>query len=214
MIELVNGYVLFPHALDWSNGPEWQRTWETYFSDGLTGAQSRYSTRNQPLRRIDWDVMTVDEVESAKLDDRIRAAKKSGKACAPYWGRGSTQSVATNNVTVTLNAPAWPWAVNDYIFLMDEFRNYDVRQINGVAGAVLTLSLAVSRTYAAGLLCWPLLFGKLIADDLEATTSWHMLPRLGLQETKSPASTQIGALAPPPGTGISVWKIGTTFVVQ
>lgn len=216
MIELVNGYVLFPHAAQWADGPNWQRTWEAYFADGLTGAQSRYGTRNQPLRRLEWDVMTADAVETAKLDDRIRAARKSGKACAPYWGRGSTQSVATNNVTVTLTAPAWTWAVNDYVFLMDEFRNYDVRQLSGVnlGGDVLTLSQPVSRTYAAGLPAWPLIFGKLLADDMEANTSWHAIPTLAIQETKSPASTQIGAVGPDAGDGIGVWKLEDTFIVQ
>jgi hypothetical protein len=216
MIELVNGYVLFPHAPDWDNAPEWQRTWETYFSDALTGAQSRYGVRNQPLRRLDWTVGAFDLVENSKLDDRIRAAKKSGKACVPYWGRGSKQLSATNNLTVTLDAPAWSWAVNDYIFLMDEFRNYDVRQLNAVniGGDVLTLSLAVSRTYAAGLLCWPMLFGKLLADDMEATTNWHGQPNFGLQELKSPASTQVGVVPAVTGDGIGVWKLEDTFIVQ
>ena len=45
-VELVNGYVLLPHAPDWNVKPQFRREWRTSIADGVTGAEDRLSFRH------------------------------------------------------------------------------------------------------------------------------------------------------------------------
>jgi len=212
-VETINGHVLFPHAPNWETEPDWQRSWQTFISDAVAGQESRFGMRDQALTRLDWTVLALDLQERARLEDRMLAAKKSGKACAPHWGRASMLASPVTSTTVTVAATVWPWAVDDYLFLMDDFRNYDARKILTVAGNVLTLTAAVSRTYAAGLQVWPLIYGKFVADSMDGVTSHHGETALGIQELRSPATATVGTMGSA-GTGVGGWKVGTTLVVS
>lgn len=212
-VELVNGHVLLPHPANWATAPEWSRRWESVIADGVTGPESRNALRVLPRAKLSWSVSPKDNVEQNQLDDRMRQAAKSGLACAPYWGRSAQLAAAVTSVTVTVVATVWPWAVGDFVFLLDAARNHDVRTISAVAGNVLTISAPVSRTYAAGRPVWPLMFGKFVPQDVTALTSQRGEARLEISELAAPANATVGEIIPVAGQGVGVWVIGTTLAV-
>ncbi|HWY74821.1 MAG TPA: hypothetical protein VN281_04355 [Verrucomicrobiae bacterium] len=217
MVDLVNGSVLFAHRADWQTPPTWQRTWSTGITESILGNEARAATRQNARISLTWTVAPRTLQEQSELDDRIRAALKSGNACTPYHGRGSPISADVTNVTVNLADATWPWAIGDYIFLQDDAMNWDVRQLTNVTGggATLTLGAAVSRTYpvANGLYVFPLLFGKLSVKDVSLITNWHGEVSLTLQELTSRDAAQLGGNVNHSGAGIGWMTVGTTNIV-
>lgn len=211
-MDLVNGHILIPHRANWATLPEWQRVWLTEITPGITGPESRSAPRAHPLVSLSWLVTPRDLQEQARLDDRLRAAQKAGLACAPCWGRGVPLAADALNDQVELEPNPWAWRAGDYLFFADADWNYEVGQIEAVTGATLTLVAPLSRLYPAGRLVWPVLFGKLAAEELAALTAGRGEVKLTLQELVSPASLPIGAL-PPAGEGIGTMIVGTDFEV-
>jgi hypothetical protein len=212
-VNLINDFVLFPNPANWADAPTWKRIWETEVSESVTGAESRNALRSQPRVTLSWLITPRTLPEQLQLDDRLRAAAKSGKACAPLWGRASILAANVTNTTVNLSAPSWNWRVGDYIFFLDTNGNYDVRQLSAVIGAAFTLSQTVSRTYLAGSQVWPILFGKFSSENMEAVTSWHGSVNVTIQEMTPSGSAVVGSFTNGSDVGIGVMKIGSTFIV-
>jgi hypothetical protein len=184
-VELVNGFVLLPHAPDWNVKPQFRREWRSKVADAVTGAEDRLSFRHLPLRGVDFQVTPFTFEEHRRLLARVLAAKKSGWAAVPLWGRGSVLAVPASGDSVTLaSEDAWPWAVDDFAFFSNlepsDPDAYEVRQVAGVAGATLTLDQALARTYRR--FCWPVLLGRFRCDDLKTLTSRHGSVRISLLE--------------------------------
>lgn len=218
-ITLVNNHVLFPHAPNWEAPPEWRRRWESEVSGAVTGHEARQALRTVPRRALSWAVTPWTAQEENALEDRIRAASKSGLACTPYWGRGTVLASDCTGTAVGLAADHWSWTVGDHIFLLDATDStapvFNVRQISALTNQQhFTLGAVVSRTFAAGLMVWPLLFGKLRAEGLSQATACRAGVRLRIEEQISPASVPVGEVMPPAGIGIGVMAIGTTFTVH
>jgi hypothetical protein len=216
-VTLINSHVLIPDSPNWRTEPAWSRAWQTQVAGGVTGAESRTAVRMAPRVSLRWTVMSLTLQDHWQLDDRIRAALKLGLACAPYWGRGIKLALDLTADLCTLTSDLWPWAEDDYIFLLDAFGLWEVRQIIAVAGAVLTLDDDVARTYTAPLLVWPLLYGELKAD-MSALTSWHADVPLELREYSAPESAVVvGDYTPPdPDEDLAIpeMAVGSTFVVR
>lgn len=218
MVTLINSHVLFPHAPNWAERPKWSRAWETGLSGGVTGAESRQSLRAVPRVSLQWVITPVTLAEQQQLDDRVLAAKKSGLACAPYWGRASVLQAAGSTDELTLQPPVWTWAEDDYLFLLDEsdLENpvYNLRQVTGVGagGEQITLDSAVSQTFPAGSLVWPIFFGKFTGEDFKAAHGRRAGFQIKIAEMTSPQSQTVGdAIVVNPGIGTAI--IGSTFVV-
>lgn len=212
-IDIIDGHVLIPHRANWGEQPDWQRAWRTEIGGGLVGHESRIAPRVAPRIRLSWTISARELQDRALLEARLIAARKRGKACTPYWGRSCVlaTAVAANSTTVTIEPTPWTWTKGDWMFLMDAAGDFDVRQILNDGPVTQTLTQPVSRTYAAGLQVWPMLFGRLIAEELPAETSHRGHIRCSLQENVAPASVAIGTFAT--GTGIGWMRIGSTFVV-
>lgn len=218
-VELINDHVLFPQRANWAVDPEWSRAWETQVTNGLKGPESRTGLRAVPRVTLKWVPSIKNLQQLAQLDDQVRAALKSGKACCPYWGRASRLSLDCTAAAATLQATPWPWEVNDWIFFLDQdTREFNVRQVTNVAGLVLTLQAAVTRTFRANTLVWPLLFGKLTQATLAAETSRHGAYPIAITEnTPAAAIEPVGEYTPPdpnPDLGIPDMEIGTSFIVR
>ncbi len=212
-VDLINNHILLPHRADWATPPTFQRAWQTDVAESILGNEARAGLRACPRISLTWMLSKRTQPEQQELDDRIRAALKNGKACAPYHGRGSLLTADCNNVTVNLADTSFGWKVNDWVFFQDDLLNYNFRQVNVVAGAVLTLGAAVSQTFPAGSMVWPILFGKLTAKDMEAVTDWHSSTSLTLQELISRDTVPIGGAVNTSGAGIGWMRIGTTNIV-
>ena len=181
-VELVNGFVLLPHAPDWNVKPQFRREWRSSIADAVTGQEDRLSFRHLPLHGIEFQVTPYTLEEYRRLLARVLAAKQSGWAAVPLWGRGSVLAVPASGDVVTLaSEDAWAWSVDDYVFFSNlEPDAYEVRQVVGVTGASLTLDQALSRTYKR--FCWPMVLGRFRCDDLRTLTSHHGSVRMSVLE--------------------------------
>jgi hypothetical protein len=212
-VQLVNGHVLFPHRANYGELPQWERRWQNEVVDSEFGQESRFALREVPRVMIKWKVTSADIAENSQLADRILAAKKSGLACAPYWGRGSELAAIVSGSTIEIEASLWPWAQDDYCLLIDASGNFEVGQLAGVAGSTLTLTGPVARPYHSGGFVWPLIFGQFAADGLSALTARFGEATLTIVELTSPDTVGIGTPSPGPD-GIGEWIIEDTFVCQ
>jgi hypothetical protein len=184
-VELVNGFVLFPHAPDWNVKPQFRREWRTSVADAVTGTEDRLNFRHLPLRGVEFQVTPFTLEEHRKLLARVLAAKKSGWAAVPLWGRGSVLASPASGDSATLaSETAWPWAADDYLFFSNlepgDPDAYEVRQVESAATGVLTLDQTLTRTYRR--FCWPILFGRFRGDSLQILTSYHGSVRISVLE--------------------------------
>lgn len=219
MTPLVNSHVLIPHLANWRNAPTWSRSWQNEISPAVTGHESRNSLRAQPRVSLTALITPWSVPVQNQLDDAIRAAKKSGFGCMPFWGRGSILAQDCNSQVLQLASAFWPWKVNDYVyFLYDALAlQFEVRQIIGAEGAapqLLTLDQAPAQTIAAGKICWPLIFGKFDSDTMAAETAQRGAVAVTISEMISPATAAIGVVNIPPASGIGAMAINNDFQVN
>jgi hypothetical protein len=200
-VELLNDHVLLPHRPNWKTDPQWSRTWETKVAAGVTGAESRTAVRALPRHSLKYQVSVLDLQEQAMLDDRVRAALKSGRVCTPFWGRGQQPTAAFQTEVIVDNT--WPWGVGDYVFTMNVHREWEVQpidEINDLGGGQFELLFApgFDVEHPVRQLVWPILYGELISPDLNALTSWHGELLLEIRELAAPASADVvGDYTPP-----------------
>jgi hypothetical protein len=198
---LLNDHVLLPHRPNWATDVQWSRAWETKIAPAVTGAESRRAVRAHPRHSLKYSVSVMDLQEQAQLDDRLRAALKSGRVCTPFWGRGQPPTAAFQTEAIVPNL--WPWAVGDYVFTMNVHREWEVQpidEINDLGGGQLELLFApgFDVEHPVRQLVWPVLYGELAAPDLSALTSWHGELAIEVRELAAPASADVvGDYTPP-----------------
>lgn len=213
MVELVNNHVLFPEAANWSLAPQWERNWQDDLSSGLTGAESRLAVRKEPRAALTFLITPAGIVAQARFDDRVRAAKKSGLACAPLHGRGYVLQGSVVADTAVLDRP-WQAALGDYLFFATAAGQYEVRQVVAAEEDTVTLDQAVARAYPANTFCWPLIFGKFTAETMRAASPALGELQITIAELVSPASAQLGEVTTPAGDGIGIMTVAGTLEVQ
>lgn len=169
-VELVNGHVLIPHAHNWRQNITWSRKLQTARLQGITGREQRTSLRARPLQTLTLLATVMDANEQARLEDSVRAARKSGQAAVPYWGRGQVLSGAASGTSVPLAATPWVPAAGDYVFFGTTTAR-EVRLVSSYAAGTITLSSPLTGTYAAGEMVWPVLFGRITTDNETLITS-------------------------------------------
>lgn len=193
-IELINGHVLMPELPDWQAGVGLSRRWETEIMETVAGAEDRGAMRAMPRLDLSYGLVTLSQEQRAMLEDRLREALKTGKAVVPFWGRGSDLANDASGSTAELATTNWPWQTGDHIFFLDatevDAPVYAVRQITAKAGPMLTLNAALPRTFAAGSLVWPLLFGKPEADDSTLLTTRQSVTGFRLSELEGSTRSQ------------------------
>lgn len=87
-VETLNDCVIFPHQANWKTLPKWNRLWQTRLSTATKGGEDRSTGAVKPLRSIEFSVTAFSIPDRARLEARILAALKSGRAVGPLWGRG------------------------------------------------------------------------------------------------------------------------------
>lgn len=92
-VELINDCVVLPESVNWKDRVAWSRRWDTQIVPGVTGGEERSSGRVAPLQTLEYSVTTFSIPERARLNARILAGLKSGRAVCPFWGRGQQISV-------------------------------------------------------------------------------------------------------------------------
>ncbi|MCZ7640017.1 MAG: hypothetical protein M5U12_30570 [Verrucomicrobia bacterium] len=133
--------------------------------------------RPKPRGSLSWRLVPFDVTEQTPLLARLRAAAKSGLACAPYWGRG-LRLVSAAGTELTLEAEAWPWfEADDYLLLRsleaEAVEVFELVQVESVNGVTFTLKVSLVGTWGEGSWAWPLVFGRLTFSDLSHRTDWH-----------------------------------------
>jgi len=167
---LVANHVLLPHPPDWINRPRGGRRWQTSTAGGITGAEDRQANARRAFRSLEYQLTFFSVVEREDFLPRLQAGLKSGRTAVPFWSRGQLLS-ANCSTTTLLFTGAFRFAIGDYVFFRDPDTGFSESiLVDGVAGNTLTLHAAPSRTWAAGEMFWPLLFGRIIADNGRAIT--------------------------------------------
>ncbi len=213
MVDLINNHVLFPELANWSQPPSWRRIWQNMVSSAVTGAESRLAVRSEPRITLSFLITRGQLPEIARFDDRLRAAKKSGLACAPFCGRGYVLQTDCSAAAATLDRD-WNSAFAPYVFFSNAAGSYEVRSVTAIADNVVTLDQAVARTYRAGTFCWPLILGKFTCEDFTAFNASVGELKLTITELVSPASAQLGEITEPAGDGIGIMTVADTLEVQ
>jgi hypothetical protein len=159
-----------------------RREWRTTVAEGVTGAEDRSSFRHLPLRGIEYGVLPLSLEEDRKLIARVLAAKRSGLAAVPFWGRGlALASAATGTTVVLADEEAWEGSPDDYVFFSDQDPDScEVGQVQTVSGATLTLKSALAGSYRG--FCWPLIFGLFRCESLSVLTSHYGSLRIAVLE--------------------------------
>lgn len=162
-------YVLIPHFADWSQEPRLSRRWSTKVATGITGAEDRARVSG-PIDGLRWSVTSNNEQEEARIDGRMVAAKFSGRAAAPWFGRGMRIVTAASGAgTVTVESTPWLPVAGDWIILLTRADAsqplYDAREVASVAGNIITITGTLSRTYTPGTLCYQLIIGTFTGDQ-------------------------------------------------
>ncbi len=195
-VELVNGFVLLPHAPDWNVKPQFRREWRSTIADAVTGNEDRSSFRPLPLRGIEFQVTPYTLEEYRHLLGRVLAAKKVGWAAVPLWGRGSVLAGSASGNSITLaSGGTWSYTVDDFVFFSnlepDQPDAYEVRRVEDIVGSTLTLDQALSRAYRR--FCWPILLGRFRCDDSRALTSHHGSVRISVLERDTRSTFNVTA---------------------
>jgi hypothetical protein len=201
-VERVNNHVLFA-SCNWSLRPEWARRWQTESVPAVAGQQSRLALRAVARHELSFSITPRDGIESARLDDAIREAKKFGRACAPFWGRGCQLTAAVASATVTCLL-GWDWQAGDHAFL----QSGDSHAVELVEAAVLdagvwTLTLADAVTAPQAGFVRPLIFGVFNCSEVTAKSPRHGPVQISIRELTNARSVQIGE------TPVAVAGIGT-----
>lgn len=189
-METIAGHILIANPADWSVRPRRERTWMNEETVSVTGGSSRRALRAVPLAKLTFTVCAATLAEQAELADAIRAAKKSGRGCAPYHGRGTTISDLDGEI-VTLAQLNWDWQAGDYIFARQPGGAFKVFTVTVVNGAQLTLDGVLAEDYLGGEI-YPLLFGKLTSDDYLGLTAHLARTKITITELVSARSTVLG----------------------
>ncbi len=208
---IINNHVLVPHLYNAAVSIPWSRRWQNEISTAVEGSETRSGFRNEARASISWTVTPTTLQDHQQLEQAANDAMKAGYGCAPYWARGQKLSADVTATAVSFSGLNWTFAVGDWVYFLGEDGVYNVRQFLTVAPYVL--SAAVARTFGAGGLCWPIIFGKFSFKEVVAKTGHIGSIKMTISELVSPKVQQLGAVTPPAGTGISVWTIGSTFTI-
>ena len=212
-VATINGFVLFPHRANYGTEPTWERRWESQVADSEFGSESRTALRAVPRVMIRWGVTSRDIAEQSQLMDRIVAARRSGRACSPMWGRGSELASTVTGAAVSLEPTLWNWREGDFAFFVDDAGNFDCIEVAAVGVNSLTLLSPVSRSYHSGNYIWPLIFGRFGADNVQALTARNGQCSLSITELTSRDAETVGATTPG-GEGVGSWIIEDDNEVQ
>lgn len=213
-VELVNGHVLIPHVANYRDAPSWERRWQNEIDGSEFGNESRFGLRSIPLQSFRCKISSADLPQNSRLLGQIIAAKKSGLACLPAFGRGIEISnpVIAGETLIGVEPYSWIFSGTSYVLLMDENGNHDARQVISAFGGI-EVDSPLSRGYRGGTFLWPLVFGKFYCDGIAAMNQEIGEITVGVYEIQSPYSASIG-VADPPVDGIGGWIIEDTFIVQ
>ena len=183
MVQLVNGYVLLPTLPDWESGMTIVHQWQTEIALAKRGYEDRASLRPVPQAQMAWQVVTTTATDGAMLEDQIRAALRSGQACAPCWARPSYVA-AVAGTQVTLEPTRWAWVANDYLYAIGFDGTTHVCQVLFVNGTQLSLDAPLPAVATV----WPLLFGRLETEspEQEAPDALALTCRLYISSWRKP----------------------------
>ena len=197
-VELVNGHVVIPDPANWREAVDWSRRFQVSIEEALTGAEDRARFRARPLQQLAWTVTPWDANQESRLEDRVRAALKSGKAAAPYHGRAAvlTNTVVATATIVKIDACPWVPVAGDCVLFGDPQQplKWEVREVSSFNAGNRNITLTSGLTYGwtAGGMLWPLLFGKLVFDAEDAETSQRGNWPLRLEELRSTDLASMG----------------------
>ncbi len=133
--------ILITPAIDWSSPLEETRSYATIIATAWDGAEQRQSRRDEPERRLSYQVSALEAREAGLLDALQRVGQ--GALClVPYW-RGATYLTATVAVAATslpVITPFYGYEIGQYVMLWRSADRAEAVLISGMTGAALTVA--------------------------------------------------------------------------
>lgn len=160
-------HVLLRWIPDWNRKPDLRRRWLNEVSQAETQSEDRQSMRPKSLVSIRYLFAADYEDQRFQMMDDFLAAKESGLAVMPYWGRG-TPLTEISNANLYIEDNNWSWAASDVVFLSDFDRasqTYETGTVFSTGTGQLTLNSSPSGSDYP--FVWPLVFGKFTCGNID-----------------------------------------------
>lgn len=163
-------YVVLPHRADWSKEPELTRRWETKIAPGISGAEDRARMRQTPLYTLKWSVTAENVGEESRIAARVLAAKESGYAAAPWFGRGMrVQTAVATEAVFYLHDTNWIPATGGFLIIVAQDEGsepiWEIQEVLSSVGNEVTIVGTLDRDWPTGTFCYPLLAGEFTCDS-------------------------------------------------
>ncbi len=133
--------ILISTAIDWSSPLEETRTYATLIATAWDGTEQRQSRRDEPERRLSYQVSALEAREAGLLDALQRAGQ--GAPClVPYW-RGATyltSTVAVGATSLPVITPFYGYEVGQYAMLWRSPYRAEAVAISAMTGTNLTVA--------------------------------------------------------------------------
>ena len=212
------GHTFLPNKANWSTSPKYARQYVTEIASGMTGAESRSSAWVWPRVTLKYLLTTMNLQDNEQTAALVREGAMSGLACCPAWGWGQVVAGASGTTVTLTDDGGWVWVAGDWVFLRNANEQWDVARVGtaSLGGGIwtLTLDVGLARSYAAGLLAWPVFFGQPKFDATAVQTNEWMDAPVSISEIHPRAAGTAGVPSVVTSSlGIGAMAVGTSFAV-
>lgn len=165
MPTLVNNCTPFLDDPDWSSKPQVTPAFATVIAGSLGLPEDRLGLRVEPFIKQQWRLTVGSVPELNDLEGRIRAALKSGKACAPRLDR-AFEVQGGGNASIGLIG-SFPLAAGDWlcVSISGVWTAVQIDMVTQTLDNLWDVIQSTGHEFAGtpdvGLMAYPLIFGKL-----------------------------------------------------
>ncbi len=187
-ISQIDGHILLPHQADWNVLPKLKTIWRNEIATAQDGDEDRASVRGTPWKILSYNILCYNQVERARYEARMIAAKKSGKIVIPWMGKGCgiTEQKFSGDDSVTVDRATHGFTANQLLFIQSDipsdFDIWEIVQVQSVASSsTLVLTQDLVNNYPASASVWPLLFGRPLPEPWQALNSRRFRHQITVQ---------------------------------
>lgn len=165
MPDLINNCTPFLDDPDWSSAPQVTPAFDTVIAASLGLPEDRLALRVDPFVSQDWQITVGTVADLLDLETRIRAALKSGKACAPRLDR-AFEVQGGGNASISLKGH-FTLAAGDWlcVSIAGVWTAVEIDQVFQTGDDLWDIIQDTGNEFDGepdiGLVAYPLLFGRL-----------------------------------------------------
>lgn len=173
---IIDDHVLIPHRANWNQRPRFSNIWRSELSASQTNKEERATLRDTPWRQMSYILTPWDDIERGYLWPMLAEATQTGYACVPWLGKAEQLAETATGSSFDFVAVD-NFEAGQYLFFRAAeprlFTSWEIGQIDTIVSNTVTLTDPLTDSYAAGILVWPLMFGKLTAPSQRMLNAWR-----------------------------------------